>query len=91
MGNIFNTVSAFWGSELMSEYKWIIVFLIVFCIMATEFVCSIVFTHVILPRRRNGLKYLMPNYCNALAEIEALKADNRKLKEELDKYKNAKE
>lgn len=90
MGNIFNTMAAFWSSELMSEYKWMIVFLIVFCIMATEFVCSIVFTHVILPRRRYGVKYLMPNYCNALAEIEALKADNIKLREELEKYKNTK-
>ena len=38
MGNIHNTLSAFWSSELVSDNKWIIVLLVVFCVMATEFV-----------------------------------------------------
>lgn len=91
MGNIFNTVSSFWGSEFMKDYKWIVIFMIVFCILATEFVCSIVFSHVILPRRRNVARYLLPKYQNVLAENEALKEDNIKLREELEKYKNTAE
>lgn len=90
MGNIFTTIAAFWRSEFVNDNKWIIVFLIVFCILATEFVCSMFFTHVILPRKSNVTRYLMPNYRNALAEIETLKADNIKLKEELEKYRTEK-
>ncbi len=89
MGNILNTLSAFWRSELVSDNKWIIVLLVVFCVMATEFVCSMVFIHVILPRKRSTVGYLLPEFHNILTELEILKADNRKLKEELDKYKNA--
>ncbi len=74
---------------MVSDNKWIIVLLVVFCIMATEFVCSMVFIRVILPRKRRTVGYLLPEYHIILTEIETLKADNRKLKEELEKYKSA--
>lgn len=89
MKNIFITSAALLDMDFEGGFGWIVFVLFICCILVTIFIVSTVYNRVIMPQRLNKANYIMPNYCKALEEIDALKEENTKLKEELNQYKNS--
>lgn len=91
MRKTLGILSAFMSIEFLSEYIWIVLILLILGVYTTAFVVFSICNNVIFPRKMKKINYIMPNHQKALAEIEELKEDNHRLREELENYKNNKE
>ncbi len=78
-------------TAFFNEYMELLFVVMFFCVFTTLAICISLFHRVIIPSKLEEARFLKPNYCKALDQIEALQEENTKLKEELDKYKKVEE